>query len=57
MNAQEKANRIKSAIADCDRYINREERLSADLRPVDVQKRLDWYKEHRAKLVGMLVES
>ena len=46
--------KILAAIADCDRYITREERLSDDLRPAEVRERLAWYKQHRAKLQDML---
>lgn len=50
----EQIRRIESSIADCDRYINKEESRAADIRPVDVQRRLEWYKEHRNNLRGML---
>lgn len=48
--------KVKSAIADCDRYINKEDGRRADLRPADVQKRLDGYKAHRAELLAMLAK-
>jgi hypothetical protein len=51
-----RARKIIEAIADCDRYIALEGSRSADLRPVEIQKRLDWYKAHRVKLEGMLEE-
>jgi hypothetical protein len=50
MITHEQTKRILSAIAQCDRYIDKEEARSADLRPADIQKRLDGYKEHRDKL-------
>lgn len=55
MNADRKQ-RIIDSIADCDRYIAREEPRSADLRPADVAKRLEWYKAHRQKLIQMLAD-
>jgi hypothetical protein len=53
MNADFKR-RLRDAIAECDRYIVREEGRRADLRPADVQELLDWYRGHRAKLQAML---
>lgn len=49
-----KAKRIMQAIAECDAYINKEEKMSADLRPQRVVELLARYKEHRAKLLAML---
>jgi len=46
--------KVQEAIADCNRFIEREEKRSADLRPADTQKLLDWYIAHRAKLTAML---
>lgn len=46
--------KIQSAIDDCNRYIAKESARSADLRPVDIAKLLDWYISHRAKLLAML---
>lgn len=46
--------KITQAIADCNRYIALEGARSADLRPADIQKLLDWYIAHRAKLLLML---
>lgn len=43
-------NRIQSAIKECDRYIAMEGPRAADLRPAEVQKRLEFYISHRAKL-------
>lgn len=45
---------IQGAIADCNRYIALEGARSADLRPADIAKLLDWYIAHRAKLLAML---
>lgn len=49
-----KQQKIREAIADCNRYIAKEEARAADLRPVEIAKLLEWYKAHRAKLLGML---
>jgi hypothetical protein len=51
---KEKTRRILEAIADCDRYIAKEEPRRADLRPADVAKHLEFCKAHKAKLIGML---
>ena len=45
---------IRSAIADCNNYIAKEGARSADLRPADIAKLLEWYIAHRAKLLAML---
>jgi hypothetical protein len=47
-------NKIRQAIAECDRFIASEERRDTALRPADVQKHLDFCKTHRVKLLGML---
>jgi hypothetical protein len=49
--------RITQAIAECDRYIALEGSRSADLRPADTQKLLEWYISHRAKLAASLEEA
>lgn len=46
--------KIKSAIAECDRFISKEESRDASLRPADMQQHLDFCKTHKAKLEGML---
>jgi hypothetical protein len=53
MNSQIQAQAIRQAIEDCNRYIEKEEPRASDLRPTDVAKRLEFYKAHRAKLLGM----
>ena len=53
MTAQQ-AQSIRSAINDCTRFIDKESARSADLRPADIAKLLDWYIAHRAKLTAML---
>lgn len=45
---------IKSAIAECDRFIAKEDHRNADLRPSDVQQHLDFCKSHKSKLQAML---
>jgi hypothetical protein len=50
----EQVRRVRDAIAECDRFIAKEEPRRADLRPANVQKILDHYKAHRVKLVQML---
>ena len=54
MLTAEYARRIRESIADCDRYIAKEEPRNPLLRPADVAKRLEFYKAHRAKLLAML---
>jgi hypothetical protein len=54
-NKESKMNaKINQAIADCDRFIAKEQAQAADLRPADVAKMLDFYIAHRAKLIKML---
>jgi hypothetical protein len=45
--------RLSQAIAECNDYIAKESARSADLRPIEIQKRLEWYIAHRMKLIGM----
>lgn len=52
---QQQISSIRSAIADCNRYIAKESARDADLRPAETAKLLDWYIAHRAKLLAMLV--
>ena len=47
-------NKINEAIADCNRYIEKEGSRASDLRPAEIQKLLDWYHAHRAKLLDKL---
>jgi len=51
---KEQSKRIQQAILEHDRYIQAEESRRADLRPVETQKLLDWYKAHRQQLEDML---
>ncbi|PXX41113.1 MULTISPECIES: hypothetical protein [Burkholderia] len=46
--------KIKSAIADCDRFIAKEEPRDASLRPADMQQHLDFCKAHKENLQNML---
>ncbi len=50
----EQIRRINQAIAEGNRYIEREEKRDASLRPAEIAKRLEWYKAHRVKLENML---
>lgn len=52
--SNEQNRRIIEAIAECDRFIDREEARNVSLRPADIQKTLAFYKAHRAKLSAML---
>jgi hypothetical protein len=49
-------NKIMQAIAECNHYIALEGARSADLRPASIQKLLEWYVAHRARLLAMLSE-
>lgn len=51
---QFESKRIAKAIAECDRYIQKEEKRAADIRPESAEKMLAFYKAHKAKLQGML---
>jgi hypothetical protein len=54
MNTTSQTSRIIQAIAECQRFIDKEEPRIASLRPADVQKHLDFCKAHMVKLAGML---
>lgn len=47
-------NKILRAINECDRYITKESARADDLRPLEIQERLAYYRAHRQKLIGML---
>jgi hypothetical protein len=47
---------ITSAIADCNRFIAKEEPRTAHLRPADMQHHLEFCYAHRIKLLAMLDE-
>ena len=53
---KETTRKVLEAIDECNRYIAKEEPRAADLRPVEVAKRLEFYKGHNAKLEKMLAE-
>lgn len=53
--SQDEARRVIEAIADCDKFIAKEQPRNADLRPAVVQQHLDFCIAHRAKLQAMLV--
>lgn len=48
------AKKIRDAIIECDRYIEREERLDPSLRPADVAAHLQFCIGHREKLRRIL---
>lgn len=52
--SQDQIRRIHQAIAECDKFIDKESGRRADLRPADVQQHLDFCVAHRAKLEAML---
>ena len=54
MLTKDKTRRVLEAIAECDRYIAKEEPRAADLRPEWAAKHLDFCKAHKAKLEAML---
>jgi hypothetical protein len=51
---QVQQNKIIQAIAECSRYIEKEQAHRADLRPADVAQHLEFCIQHRAKLQAML---
>lgn len=51
---QQQIKSIRSAIADCDRFIAKESGRNPALRPAETAKLLDWYVAHRSKLLAML---
>lgn len=51
---KEQTRKILQAIEECDRYIAKESPRAADLRPVEIQKLLEFYIAHRAKLAAMI---
>lgn len=46
--------RVFQAIADCERFIDKEARRDSALRPADMQKHLDYCVAHKAKLIEMV---
>lgn len=51
---QDQTRRVIEAIADCDKFIAKEEPRNAALRPADVAQHLEFCKQHKAKLQAML---
>jgi hypothetical protein len=51
---REQSRRILDAIADCERFIAKEDHRRADLRPASIQQHLDFCKSHKVKLQLML---
>lgn len=50
----EQIRRVRQSIAECDAFIEKEEKRSADLRPADMAKHLEFCKQHKIKLLAML---
>lgn len=46
--------RIQDAIAECERFIAKEEIRDPALRPVEASELLEFYRSHKATLEGML---
>jgi hypothetical protein len=51
---KEQNQRILEAIADCNKFIAKESARNSALRPADVQKTLNFYIQHRNRLIEML---
>jgi hypothetical protein len=45
---------LVDALKDTQRYIDKEEPRSDDLRPAKTKELLEWYKNHKKKLLGMI---
>lgn len=54
LNTAEAKRRVIESIAECDRFIAKEQNRSAELRPASVQQRLDFCHKHMAKLQSAL---
>lgn len=54
LEESEKNKRINQALADTERYIEKESKRDPKLRPKEVQDRLDFYVKHREKLKSMI---
>lgn len=46
--------KIEQALAETQRFIDKEGARNPDLRPADTQKIFDGYVAHKAKLLGIL---
>lgn len=55
--SREQVKRALDAIADCDRFIAKEEPRRADLRPAAVAQHLEFCKQHKLKLIAMLASA
>ena len=53
----EQRRKIIEAIADCNRFIEREEKRDASLRPTNVSATLSRYKAHITRMVRSLEEN
>lgn len=54
LTTKESQRRVLQAIADCERFIAKEEPRAADIRPASVQQHLDFCHKHMAKLQNAL---
>lgn len=52
--SQDQTRRILEAIAECEKFIAKEEARRADIRPADVQQHLEFCIAHRVKLAAMI---
>jgi hypothetical protein len=56
MSKQEMIRRASQSIAECARFIDREEKRDPSLRPIDVQQTLSFYKSHKASMEAQIQE-
>jgi hypothetical protein len=56
MSKQETIRRAYQAIAECARFIEREEKRDPNLRPTDMQQTLSFYKSHKASMEAQIQE-
>lgn len=53
----EQARRVLQSIAECDRFIAKEEPRNPALRPADMVQHLEFCKQHKQRLIAMLAEA
>lgn len=53
----EQARRVLQSIAECDRFIAKEEPRNPALRPADMAQHLEFCKQHKQRLIAMLAEA
>lgn len=54
---KDQSRRVIEAIAECDRFIGKEEKRSAELRPASAAQHLEFCKQHKVKLIKMLQDA